>query len=293
MESFLNSFLQKFSNLQLSNDDNLTNSNNMEGKKPSLRISTPEELGDAIMNYKYKNIIFMVGAGISVAAGIPDFRSEDGLYNKLKGIGFETPEDFFTNHWFKDNRKTFYELISTYIPEKAEPTKVHQFMKFLDDRGLLRRIYTQNIDGLEAKAGIPKDKIIQVHGTMESFTCDACGNKWDSSSTSSKDETIPKCNRCDKIPRPDIVFFGEPVYLPQATQTKDFAACDLLIIMGTSLTVFPFASLINRVSPSTPRICINLNTITWGDNDRYLRNSTFKGDVQTICKKIMTYCKSI
>uniref|UniRef100_A0AAX7T031 NAD-dependent protein deacetylase sirtuin-2 n=1 Tax=Astatotilapia calliptera TaxID=8154 RepID=A0AAX7T031_ASTCA len=213
---------------------------------------------------KCKNIICMVGAGISTSAGIPDFRSpETGLYANLQKYNLPYPEAIFQIDYFKKHPEPFFALARELYPGQFKPTICHYFMKMLKDKGILRRCYTQNIDTLERVAGLEGDDLIEAHGTFYTSHCVSfCCRKeysleWMKEKIFSDD--IPKCDKCSSLVKPDIVFFGENLPARFFTSMKmDFPRCDLLIVMGTSLQVQPFASLVSRVSKNCPRLLINM-----------------------------------
>lgn len=213
---------------------------------------------------KCKNIICMVGAGISTSAGIPDFRSPGtGLYANLQKYNLPYPEAIFQIDYFKKHPEPFFALARELYPGQFKPTICHYFMKMLKDKGILRRCYTQNIDTLERVAGLEGDDLIEAHGTFYTSHCVSfCCRKeysleWMKEKIFSDD--IPKCDKCSSLVKPDIVFFGENLPARFFTSMKmDFPRCDLLIVMGTSLQVQPFASLVSRVSKNCPRLLINM-----------------------------------
>jgi len=135
------------------------------------------------------------------------------------------------------------------------------------EKGYAQRIFTQNIDSLEQIAGIPTEKVVTAHGSQNSSTCLSCGKKYDlawlTAHLTKPDVIIPNCDKCKTgIVKPDIVFFGES--LPKRFFTcaiSDFPKCDLLIIMGTSLVVQPFAGMIHEVRGDIPRLLINLESV--------------------------------
>uniref|UniRef100_A0A669ED09 NAD-dependent protein deacetylase n=1 Tax=Oreochromis niloticus TaxID=8128 RepID=A0A669ED09_ORENI len=206
---------------------------------------------------KCKNIICMVGAGISTSAGIPDFRSPGtGLYANLQKYNLPYPEAIFQIDYFKKHPEPFFALARELYPGQFKPTICHYFMKMLKDKGILRRCYTQNIDTLERVAGLEGDDLIEAHGTFYTSHCVSfCCRKeysleWMKEKIFSDD--IPKCDKCSSLVKPDIVFFGENLPARFFTSMKmDFPRCDLLIVMGTSLQVQPFASLVSRYCSST------------------------------------------
>lgn len=217
-----------------------------------------------IQSGKCKNIICMVGAGISTSAGIPDFRSPGtGLYSNLQKYNLPYPEAIFQIDYFKNHPEPFFALARELYPGQFKPTVCHYFIRMLKDKGLLKRCYSQNIDTLERVAGLEGEDLIEAHGTFHTSHCVSFLCRKEYSMEWMKDklfaEDIPKCEACSSLVKPDIVFFGEN--LPArffSAMKKDFPKCDLLIIMGTSLQVQPFASLVSRVPNSCPRLLINM-----------------------------------
>ncbi|XP_050187168.1 NAD-dependent protein deacetylase sirtuin-2 isoform X1 [Myiozetetes cayanensis] len=210
-----------------------------------------------------KNIICMVGAGISTSAGIPDFRSPGtGLYANLQSYDLPYPEAIFEISFFKQNPEPFFALARELYPGQFKPTVCHYFMRLLQDKGLLLRCYTQNIDTLERVAGLDPERLVEAHGTFFTSHClrPSCRQPYSLSWMKERifSSLVPKCEKCQGLVKPDIVFFGES--LPSRFFTllqSDFQKVDLLIIMGTSLQVQPFASLVSRVPVNTPRLLIN------------------------------------
>ncbi|XP_036005800.1 NAD-dependent protein deacetylase sirtuin-2 isoform X2 [Fundulus heteroclitus] len=213
---------------------------------------------------KCKNIVCMVGAGISTSAGIPDFRSPDtGLYANLQKYNLPYPEAIFQIDYFKKHPEPFFALARELYPGQFKPTICHYFIKMLKDKGLLRRCYTQNIDTLERVAGLEGEDLIEAHGTFYTSHCVSfcCRKEYNLDWMKEKifSDAIPKCEKCSSLVKPDIVFFGENLPARFFTSMKmDFPRCDLLIVMGTSLQVQPFAGLVSRVSKSCPRLLINM-----------------------------------
>uniref|UniRef100_A0A673K041 NAD-dependent protein deacetylase n=1 Tax=Sinocyclocheilus rhinocerous TaxID=307959 RepID=A0A673K041_9TELE len=205
-----------------------------------------------ILSGKCKNIICMVGAGISTSAGIPDFRSPGtGLYANLQKYNLPCPEAIFQIDYFKKHPEPFFALARELYPGQFKPTVCHYFMRMLKDKGLLTRSYSQNIDTLERVAGLEGEDLIEAHGTFHTSHCVSflCRKEYSMDWMKNKifSEDIPKCDSCGSLVKPDIVFFGENLPARFFTSMKmDFPRCDLLIIMGTSLQVQPFASLVSR-----------------------------------------------
>ncbi|GLV40123.1 Sirtuin 2 [Carabus blaptoides fortunei] len=219
------------------------------------------EIASLIRNKKCTNIITMAGAGISTSAGIPDFRSPgSGLYANLQKYNLPHPQAVFELDFFDENPKPFFALAKELYPGSFKPTICHYFLKILEQKGLLLRHYTQNIDTLERVAGISDEKLVEAHGTFYTGHCLCCRKEYSLSWMKERifDDKIPICNACPGVVKPDIVFFGEN--LPDKfykCMNTDFQECDLLIVMGSSLVVQPFASLVDRVPDNCPRLLIN------------------------------------
>jgi len=210
---------------------------------------------------KHKNVIVMCGAGISVSAGIPDFRTPGtGLYDNLAKYNLPQPEAIFDLGYLRKNPKAFNTLAKELFPGDYSPTPTHHFIKLLHDQGVLLRCFSQNIDGLEQLAGLPEQKLVQAHGGFSKAHCIDCSEEHPTSEVRKAvmADEIPRCKKCKGLVKPDIVFFGEnlPARYFNLSQ-KDFKKCDLLIVMGTSLQVQPFAGLIDSVKSTCPRILVN------------------------------------
>ncbi len=202
------------------------------------------------------------GAGISTSAGIPDFRSPGtGLYANLARLNLPYPEAVFDISFFRNNPLPFYTLARELYPGKYRPTISHSFVRLLSDRGLLLKLFTQNIDCLEREAGVPEESIIEAHGSFARQKCIECKSPYsdDLMKEAISNNEVPHCltPQCNGLVKPDIVFFGEQ--LPEEFHRNRVLPCraDLCIVMGTSLTVQPFASLPSSCSENVPRLLIN------------------------------------
>ncbi len=217
-----------------------------------------EDIVESLKLKKFQKIIMMVGAGISTSSGIPDFRTKGtGLYDNLQHYNLPNPEAIFTLDFFKKNPQPFYTLAKELLPGSFKPSVTHKFIKLLQDNGMLLRCYTQNIDGLEQLAGVHPNLIFQVHGGFNCAHCVECGSICDIEEFKKSCPLVLQC-KCSGYIKPDIVFFGES--LPKDFGhciMRDFPQCDCLIVIGTSLRVQPFASLIDQVNVSCPRLLIN------------------------------------
>jgi NAD+-dependent protein deacetylase sirtuin 2 len=207
-------------------------------------------------------VVVLCGAGMSTSAGIKDFRSSTGVYVE-RGMSRA-----FTADFFESNPKEFYEAaLSAFGPISAlanvHPTPAHALLRVLRDAGWLLRVYTQNIDHLERKVGLQPEEIVECHGSLFRTVCRACNTRNETPNhvaqfwRAIEDKNQPVCS-CGGVLRPDIVLFGEP--LPARFHQlayADVAACDLLLVLGTSLVVYPVASLPSFVGQLAPRVLIN------------------------------------
>lgn len=174
-------------------------------------------------------------------------------------------EAVFDISYFRKNPLPFYTLAHELYPGRYRPTITHSFIRLLHDKGLLKKLFTQNIDCLEREAGVPAEKIIEAHGSFATQRCIDCQTDYpdDAMRKAVTAKDVPRCRRkdCHGLVKPDIVFFGEA--LPEKFHRNRTlpAEADLAIVMGTSLTVQPFASLPSFVREETPRILINLERV--------------------------------
>lgn len=204
----------------------------------------------------------MTGAGISTSAGIPDFRSPDtGLYANLARLNLPYAEAVFDISYFRQNPDPFYVLAKELYPGHFYPTVAHAFVALLDEKSMLEKLFTQNIDCLERRAGVAGEKIVEAHGSFATQRCIECKTEFpdDLMKKTVESGDVPHCivPQCNGLVKPDIVFFGEA--LPESYHQNRHVPglADLVIVMGTSLTVHPFASLPQFASEGTPRLLIN------------------------------------
>ncbi|RKP11070.1 DHS-like NAD/FAD-binding domain-containing protein, partial [Thamnocephalis sphaerospora] len=233
--------------------------------------------------------------------GIPDFRSPGtGLYDNLKRYDLPYAEAIFDIDYFAKKPEPFYALAKELYPGNFKPTISHYFIRLLAKRGMLLRQFTQNIDTLERRAGLDDDQIVEAHGSFHTASCVDCRDPADIEWVKERifAGAIPQCRACSGPVKPNIVFFGEP--LPSRFHTlaqEDFKKCDLLIVMGTSLKVQPFCSLMDRVSQRTPRLLINREAVGVGSNStrgfdfngerqKYRRDALFLGSCDDGCLQL-------
>ncbi len=187
-----------------------------------------------------ERVVAMTGAGISTAAGVPDFRGPKGLYVTRR----YDPETVFDIDAFLHDPEPFYDFTRDFLSvvDTIEPTVTHQFLARLEREGELRCVVTQNIDFLHQRAG--SENVISVHGDYWTSRCLRCGLESDFQAFKDRVEaaTVPHCPDCDGLIKPDVVFFGEAVKgMDQAA--AEVTEADLMLVLGSSLTVYPAASL--------------------------------------------------
>ncbi|KAK0155475.1 NAD-dependent protein deacetylase sirtuin-3, mitochondrial [Merluccius polli] len=238
------------------------------GGGADVKQQTLEDIACSIQEKSYKRIVVMAGAGISTPSGIPDFRSPgSGLYDNLQRYDLPYAEAIFDIDYFHHNPRPFFALAKELYPGNYQPNLTHYFVRLLHDKGQLLRMYTQNIDGLERC--VPPERLVEAHGTFATATCTVCRRTYEGQDLrlDVMKGTVPKCPTCKGVVKPDIVFFGEELPRHFFKYISDFPLADLLIIMGTSLEVEPFASLAGAVRSSVPRLLINRDLVgpfTWG-----------------------------
>ncbi|HPZ23286.1 MAG TPA: NAD-dependent protein deacylase [Bacilli bacterium] len=187
------------------------------------------------------NIVFFGGAGVSTESGIPDFRSESGLYKEK----YEFPAEMIVSHsFFVENPHYFYKFyFDKLVYPNVLPNECHKKLKELEDKGKLKAIITQNIDGLHEMAG--SKNVINLHGTIYSNHCISCGKSFSLESMLKFKGSIPTCP-CGGIIKPDVVLYEEPLNEDSIQKSIQYIEeCDTLIVGGTSLNVYPAAGLIN------------------------------------------------
>eukprot|EP00900_Chrysochromulina_parva_P027429 jgi/Chrpa1/931/Chrysochromulina_OHIO_Genome00013918-RA len=224
-----------------------------------------ERVASIIASDECRNVVVMVGAGCSTSAGIPDFRTPGtGLYDNLASYGLPYPEAIFDIDFFVHNPKPFQRLCKELWPGNFAPTPTHHFLALLHTHGKLRRVLTQNIDSLEVEAGLPADRVVAAHGNFDGAhvvgrsTSVPVDEVRRAALSSSPDAWASLNRRYGGHVKPSIVFFGEQ--LPERffdSAHDDLPRADLLLVMGTSLKVQPFAGLVTRAPLRAPRLLVN------------------------------------
>lgn len=216
---------------------------------------------------KSANIVFFGGAGVSTESGIPDFRSEHGLYTAKTQYG-HSPEELLSYSFFIREPEIFFRYHkNNLIYTEAKPNAAHIALAKLEESGKLNAVITQNIDGLHSAAG--NKTVYELHGSVSKNYCMACGAKYTLEYVLSSGDGIPYCPDCGGIVRPDVVLYEEP--LDDKVWSKALSAvksADMLIVGGTSLAVYPAASLLQYFNGNT--LCLINKTPTPYDNQASL-----------------------
>ena len=283
---------------------------------PPLKSSDLAGIAEYIRSGRCKRVHVLTGAGVSVGAGIPDFRSAGGLYDTLRPelltatpeqrtTMAENPTAVVSRGIFEETSLPYLEVRRPFILGLAQkqwkPTAAHFFLRLLHDKGLLSRVYTQNIDGLDYATGIPESKLLSCHGTMGRAECEFCKapmpfeefctkvrtqikDIYNTDKDAPKESTMIKCEACGRPGlKPATVLYGSD--LPQSFadgldedffQTRRIGPVSgtedhpdeaqeeegsLLIVSGTSLTVSPANSVVPRSGPTNPKLVVNREAV--------------------------------
>lgn len=193
-----------------------------------------------------ENVVFFGGAGVSTESNIPDFRSEEGLYNAKKEYGL-TPEQMISHSFYKKNTERFFDYYkNNLIYREAKPNNAHIALAKLEKEVKLKAIVTQNIDGLHQTAG--SKTVYELHGSVMRNYCSKCNTSYSLDFIMEEDNcenNVPMCPKCGGVIKPDVVLYEEA--LNQETienAVRAISTADTLIVGGTSLVVYPAAGLI-------------------------------------------------
>ncbi len=189
------------------------------------------------------NIVFFGGAGVSTESGIPDFRSEKGIYSAVSEYGYN-PETILSHSFFMKNKEIFFKYYKkNLLYPNAKPNNAHYGLAKLEKEGKLKAVITQNIDDLHQKAG--SKNVLELHGTLYKNYCMKCGKNFDLDYVT-KDYGITLCDKCGGVVRPDVVLYEEGLDQDVIRNSvKYISEADVLIVGGTSLAVYPAAGLID------------------------------------------------
>ena len=210
----------------------------LKATKGKRMIKNVEQL--ARMIKESKKIVAFTGAGISVPSGIPDFRSADGLYNE-SGYNYP-PEQIISHSFFVAHTEMFFDFYkSKMVYPDAKPNDAHRFFALLEEKGKDVTVVTQNIDGLHQAAG--SKKVVELHGSVRRNYCMKCGKFFDDKFVTGQ-PGVPKCD-CGGTVKPDVVLYEENLNEDDINSAvKALSGADMVIVVGTSLVVYPAASFV-------------------------------------------------
>lgn len=226
----------------------------VEGKSANPQIHQVREL---IRACPHKGLVFFGGAGVSTESGIPDFRSASGLYAQYEknpaASPYPYPPEVMVSHsFFEQHPAQFYDFYcERMLALDAKPNAAHIKLAELEEEGVCRAVITQNIDGLHQKAG--SKRVLELHGSVYRNHCVQCEKFYSVeellSLRDAAQDGVPRCTVCGGIIKPDVVLYEEPLDqdVMQAS-VEALAAAKLLIVAGTSLSVYPAAGLIQYFS---------------------------------------------
>jgi NAD-dependent protein deacetylases, SIR2 family len=228
-----------------------------------------------------KNTVVVTGAGISTEAGIPDFRGENGIYRKL---GENRVMNIVNIDFFRRNPEKFYEFYREYFMFPAvEPSLAHYLLAEMETKGFVKAIVTQNIDNLHQKAG--SKRVIAIHGNADRFKCTAptCRMAYNGAYAANCPDLVPTCAKCGHILKPDVVLFGEQIQNFMDAHESVLSA-RLLIVIGSSLTVYPLAGFVKEFSTFTQDLVIINKGYTALDHAAMLKIDT--GNTGELLQKV-------
>jgi len=235
-----------------------------------------------------KKVVAFTGAGISTESGIPDFRSPGGIWDRFD------PDDFTYQKFVRDpeaRRKQWQMLREGGLTTKAKPNPAHYAIAELDRLGKLDCVITQNVDNLHQKAGVPASKVFELHGNMQWAVCLSCGRRYPFEQVKTRldeGEKIPDCEMCHGILKPNAVFFGEPLpreVLEEATLRS--SNCDLFIVIGSTLVVYPAAYMpMYAVNSRAKLVIINLSSTSMDEQANVLIRAKAGETMSKIIKRV-------
>ncbi len=198
-----------------------------------------EKVAEILRNAKHA--VFFGGAGLSTESGIPDFRGSGGLYTS-EGEGNEY---YLSRRCLTVDPRAFYRFYNqNMVFPGAKPNRAHLSLAKLEEKGIIKAVITQNIDGLHQAAG--SRRVIELHGTVSRSYCMRCGKVFDRAYIEGQSD-LPKCSECGGIVRPDVTLYGESLDgFTFRDAENEVAQADVMIVGGSSLTVYPAASLVGN-----------------------------------------------
>lgn len=218
------------------------------------------EISDLL--YKSHHAVFFGGAGVSTDSGIPDFRGSSGLYKDV------TNEYLLSRTCLEKEPSRFFDFYrSKMVYPDAKPNITHNALARLEEKGIIKAVITQNIDGLHSLAG--SRNVLELHGTTKRCYCMRCKREYDGEYIS-KGASVPLCEACSGVVRPDVVLYGECLDTALLYRAEEhIEKADVLIVGGTSLNVFPAAGFVAEFI-GAHLIIVNLSPTQFDGNAQYV-----------------------
>jgi NAD-dependent deacetylase len=235
-----------------------------------------------------KKLVVFTGAGVSTESGIPDFRSPGGIWSRFD------PDDFTYQKFVADpeaRRKQWQMLGEGHLTTLAEPNLAHYSIAELDKMGKLDCVITQNVDNLHQKAGVPDDKVFELHGNMQRVVCLGCGRLYPFEQIKlrlDKGEEIPDCEACHGMLKPNAVLFGEQLPYEVLTEASNRSSnCDLFIVVGSTLVVYPAAYMpVYAVQAGAKLVIVNLSSTPMDEEATVMINAKAGEALSLIVDKV-------
>lgn len=229
-----------------------------------------------------QRVVFFGGAGVSTESGIPDFRSEAGLFKTREGQSYP-PERLLSHSFFIRYPDEFYRFYkSKMIYLDAKPNNAHLTLAKLEERGKLKAVITQNIDGLHQAAG--SKNVLELHGSIYRNYCMDCEERYPLSAVINSEVLVPICSSCNGIIRPDVVLYEEPLDADIVDRAIDYIKnADMLIVGGSSLEVNPAASFINHYEGDR-LVLINKSSTPYDDR----ANLVIKDSIGKVLERVVS-----
>ncbi len=235
-----------------------------------------------------RKVVVFTGAGVSTESGISDFRSPGGIWDRYD------PDDFTYQKFVSspEARKKHWQMLGEgLLTSAAKPNPAHYAIAELDRLGKLDCVVTQNVDNLHQRAGVPDNKVFELHGNMQQAVCLSCGQRYPFEQLKArldKGEEIPDCEVCHGLLKPNAVLFGEA--LPQDVLQEATArshACDLFIVIGSTLVVYPAAYMpIYATNAGAKLVIINLSSTPMDQEASVLIRAKAGETMPEIIKKV-------
>lgn len=230
------------------------------------------------------SIVFFGGAGMSTESGIPDFRSENGLYMTAEGTKY-SPETMLSHNFFVSHTDEFFQYYTTkMVCKEAKPNSGHIALAKLEEAGRLKAVVTQNIDGLHQLAG--SKKVFELHGSVHRNYCTKCRSFYDLDYILNA-KAIPRCAKCNSVVKPDVVLYEESLDNDVVNGAiNSIRTADVLIIGGTSLVVYPAAGLIDYFR-GKKLVLVNKSTTPYDSRADLVINDSVGKVLETAVKPIL------